>query len=105
MTATPRRLGAVNGTSLTSQDGKVVGELAGLRLRLETLPVIEQSKGILIGYYGIDEDAAFQILRGWSSRTNIKIRQISADSSSGPPRQGQPPSQIPAWRQRSSSGA
>ena len=52
-------------------------ELAGLRRRLETLPVIEQSKGILIGRYGIDPDSAFCLLRRWSSHTNLKLRDIS----------------------------
>ena len=52
-------------------------ELAGLHRRLETLPVIEQSKGILIGRYGIDPDSAFCLLRRWSSHTNLKLRDIS----------------------------
>jgi hypothetical protein len=79
-------------TQLTEDD--LVAELAGLRRRLDTLPVIEQSKGILICYFGIDPDTAFNVLRRWSSHTNIKLRDISqllVDAASTPPRPGQPP--------------
>jgi hypothetical protein len=81
-----------DGTSRLTED--LVAELAGLRRRLDTLPVIEQSKGILIGYFGIDADTAFNVLRRWSSHTNIKLRDISqllVDAASTPPRPGQPP--------------
>jgi hypothetical protein len=73
---------------------ELVAELTGLRRRLDTLPVIEQSKGILIGYFGIDADTAFNVLRRWSSHTNIKLRDISqllVDAASAPPQPGQPP--------------
>jgi hypothetical protein len=69
-------------------------ELIGLRRRLDTLPVIEQSKGVLIGYFGIDPDTAFNVLRRWSSHSNIKLRDISqllVDAASAPPVPGQPP--------------
>ena len=71
-------------------------ELAGLRRRLDTLPIIEQSKGILIGYYGIDADTAFSLLRRWSSHHNIKLRDISqllVDAATVPPSPGQQPRQ------------
>lgn len=51
--------------------------LDGLEHRLATQPVIEQSKGILMGHLGIHPDAAFDMLRGWSSHTNLKVRDIS----------------------------
>ena len=54
-----------------------VTELEGLRLRLASQPVIEQSKGILMLHYGIGPDAAFNLLRRWSSHTNRKLRDIS----------------------------
>ncbi len=45
---------------------------------LTTLPVIEQSKGLLMGYYGIDADRAFNLLRGWSQKSNVRLSAISA---------------------------
>ena len=69
-------------------------ELEGLRQRLKTLPVIEQSKGLLIGHFGVDAETAFLILRRWSSHTNLKLREISgylvaAVSRPGPDRSAQ----------------
>lgn len=55
----------------------LVALLDGLEYRLATQPVIEQSKGILMGHFGIDPDAAFDVLRRWSSHTNLKVRDIS----------------------------
>src|SRR5690349_24939161 len=49
----------------------------GLERRLASQPVIEQSKGILMGHFGIDADTAFAVLRRWSSQTNVKLRDIS----------------------------
>jgi hypothetical protein len=72
-----------------------------LQRRLETMPVIEQAEGILMGRFGIDPDTAFQLLRRWSSHTNHKLRDISgllvaaaaqpaADPTDGPQRQRTP---------------
>jgi hypothetical protein len=55
----------------------VLAEITNLRAQLETLPVIEQAKGILMGRYQIGADAAFALLRRWSSHTNVKLREIS----------------------------
>ena len=30
-----------------------------------------------MGFFGIDPDMAFDVLRRWSSRTNLKLRDIS----------------------------
>jgi hypothetical protein len=51
---------------------------ADLRALLSTLPVIEQAKGLMMGYYGVDADTAFDVLRRWSQNRNIKIRRLSA---------------------------
>lgn len=56
---------------------ELVSELHGLKHRLATQPVIEQSKGILMGHFGIGPDTAFEVLRRWSSYTNLKVRDIS----------------------------
>ena len=79
-------------SKLTEDD--LLAELAGLRRRLDTLPVIEQSKGILMSYFGIDAACAFNVLRRWSSHTNTKLRDISQllvdAASTTPPGPGQP---------------
>lgn len=66
-----------------------------LRARLETLPPIEQAKGILMARYEIDADAAFALLRRWSSHTNVKLRDISrliVDATALPPDEAEPSS-------------
>lgn len=41
--------------------------------------VIEQAKGIIMATSGVDADAAFQVLRQASQRTNRKLRDLAAD--------------------------
>ena len=43
----------------------------------ETRAVIEQAKGLFVGIYGIDPDAAFNLLRWHSQQTNTKIRVLA----------------------------
>ncbi len=56
---------------------ELVEEVTHLRARLDTLPTIEQSKGILMVHEQLDAVAAFDLLRRWSSHNNIKLRHIS----------------------------
>jgi hypothetical protein len=49
-----------------------------LRCLAATLPVIEQAKGALMGYYGCSAAAAFSMLQRWSSTRNIKLRTVAA---------------------------
>jgi hypothetical protein len=49
-----------------------------LRRLAASLPVIEQAKGVLMAYYGCDAEAAFSILRRWSSTRNVKLRTVAA---------------------------
>lgn len=52
-------------------------ELADLYRKLESLPAIEQAKGILMGRYGVDAETAFRILTRWSQTGNATIRFVA----------------------------
>jgi len=51
---------------------------ARLQARLETMPVIEQAKGVLMAQYGCGPDAAFDLLRQASQRANVKVSVLAA---------------------------
>ena len=53
-------------------------ELARLRARLASLPVIEQAKGIVMVQYQCGPDEAFEVLRRASQRANIKVSLLAA---------------------------
>ena len=55
----------------------LVIENENLRRKIQTLPVIEQAKGILMGHYGIPAEAAFEMLRRWSQDTNTKLHMVA----------------------------
>ena len=48
-----------------------------LALALESHAAIDQAKGILMLIYGVDEDAAFGILKQSSQRHNIRLRELA----------------------------
>lgn len=52
-------------------------EIEDLRRALESRPVIDQAKGILMCRYGIDSACAFAILQRWSMDANIKLRNVA----------------------------
>lgn len=54
-------------------------ELARLRARLETMPVIEQAKGIIMAQGGCGEEEAFGLLRQASQRRNEPVRDLAAE--------------------------
>jgi hypothetical protein len=79
-------------------------EFARLQARLNSMPVIEQAKGILMAEQQCGPDEAFDLLRRASQRTNVKLRllaaqivdQVAADRSGsrgqpGPPGDGETP--------------
>jgi two-component system, response regulator / RNA-binding antiterminator len=51
---------------------------ARLVARLETLPTIEQAKGILMAQHRCGPDEAFDTLRKASQRCNVPIRELAA---------------------------
>ncbi|SDS98553.1 ANTAR domain-containing protein [Friedmanniella luteola] len=72
------------GTSLTDvavapEVAELSQEIEALRRRLANLPAIEQAKGVLIGFYAVDADAAFALLVRWSQHTNIKLHRLASD--------------------------
>ena len=50
---------------------------AELMLALESHAAIDQAKGILMLTYGVDEDAAFGILKQSSQRHNVRLREVA----------------------------
>ena len=76
--------------------------VARLRAQLESLPVIEQAKGILMARHRCGPDEAFGLLRRASQRANIKVHvlaaQIVADVASPPAETTPQPSQRAASR-------
>ena len=52
---------------------------ARLMARLQSLPLIEQAKGILVAQAGCDPDEAFTLLKAASQRSNVKIRDLAAE--------------------------
>ena len=53
-------------------------EHARLRARLQTMPVIEQAKGIVMAQSGCGPEAAFDLLRRASQRSNVPVRELAA---------------------------
>lgn len=52
---------------------------ARLNAKLESLPVIEQAKGVIMAQTGCGPDEAFGVLRTMSQRSNIKVRDLAFD--------------------------
>jgi len=52
--------------------------LARLLARLETMPVVEQAKGILMAQNRCGPDEAFDLLRRASQRANVKVSVLAA---------------------------
>jgi AmiR/NasT family two-component response regulator len=51
---------------------------ARLQARLESMPVIEQAKGVIMAQCGWPEDQAIDALRRASQRHNIQVRDLAA---------------------------
>jgi hypothetical protein len=52
--------------------------IARLQARLDSLPVIEQAKGILMAQYRCRPEEAFDLLRRASQRANVKVSVLAA---------------------------
>ena len=51
---------------------------ARMQARLESLPVIEQAKGILMAQQGCGPEEAFDLLRRASQRANVRVHVLAA---------------------------
>src|SRR5215831_8041128 len=51
---------------------------ARLQAQLDTMPVIEQAKGILMAQYRCRPEEAFDLLRRASQRANVKVNVLAA---------------------------
>ena len=72
---------------------------ARLRAKPETMPVIEQAKGILIAQTGCPPEEAFDMLRRASQRSNVRVSELAAgivDRAVTRGRAGPEPGQEPA---------
>lgn len=52
-------------------------EVAQLRDALVSRATIDQAKGMLMSRYAVDATTAFQILKRWSSVSNIQVREVA----------------------------
>jgi hypothetical protein len=55
-----------------------VSEYARLQARLQTMPVIEQAKGIIMAQSHCAPAEAFDLLRRASQRSNVPVRELAA---------------------------
>jgi len=53
-------------------------EMARMRAKLDTMPVIEQAKGIIVAQAHCRPDEAFDLLRRASQRANVPVRDLAA---------------------------
>lgn len=61
--------------SKRSQTAREVDE--AVRRSAETRGTIEQAKGVLMAFLGLDADAAFELLRRSSQNANVKLRELA----------------------------
>lgn len=86
--------GALGPDEATEAINRLLVENAHLRRKLETSPVIEQAKGILMDRYGIQADTAFDILRRWSQDTNTKLARVAEILTTGGPKRHTRPADV-----------
>ena len=73
--------------------------LLQLQQKIQSLPTIEQAKGILMARFGVDADVAFALLVRWSQASNVKLRVICTSLVEAPGRAGALDSLIDALQQ------
>jgi predicted Rossmann fold nucleotide-binding protein DprA/Smf involved in DNA uptake len=74
---------------------------ARLLARLDSMPVVEQAKGILMAQHRCGPDEAFDLLRRASQRANVKVSVLAArmvEQVAAPEPGGSPPPARPTGR-------
>ncbi|MEU3525152.1 ANTAR domain-containing protein [Streptomyces sp. NPDC038707] len=66
-------------------------EIAQLRHAIDSRPVIDQARGILMAAHTCTPDQAWEILREASQRTNTKLRQVASAVTASAAPDGTPP--------------
>jgi hypothetical protein len=66
-----------SGTVAEREVAELVQENENLRVAIDSRAVIEQAKGALMLRYGLDQEAAFAVLKRWSQDSNIKLHTIA----------------------------
>jgi AmiR/NasT family two-component response regulator len=56
----------------------LVEQVHHLKRKVESLPAIEQAKGMLMQDFGLDADSAFAYINRVSQVTNTKVREVAA---------------------------
>jgi AmiR/NasT family two-component response regulator len=68
---------APRNTELPADLAECHDEVEDLRAALQTRPVIDQAKGMLIAEHGCSPDEAFDMISAASQRNNRKVRDIA----------------------------
>ncbi len=63
--------------SLEVQLSVLTAEVEGLRRALDTRPLIDLAKGMVMHRYSCSDEAAFALLRRFSQEHNVKIRDLA----------------------------
>jgi two-component system, response regulator / RNA-binding antiterminator len=53
-------------------------ELADTKIKLEERKIVERAKGLLMKQRGLDEDAAYEMLRSMAMKRNMKLADLSS---------------------------
>jgi ANTAR domain/PAS fold len=71
-------VGYIMAVTRSQQQAAARDATAFIRASAERRASIEQAKGVLMAVYGVDEEAAFELLRQASNQVNIAVRDIAA---------------------------
>lgn len=77
--AARRRLDALHASlTMAEEHGRLAAEVAGLRRAMQTRPVIDQAKGIIMSDRRCSAEEAFTIIKKLSMDTNVRVADVAA---------------------------